>query len=175
MSTHPWMPAVGVVCHANILRSQVLAAYLRFYADRFDCRYRVIDAGVCRASNRDIPSPDAELERVEARLRERGLEVRLSRSPWSDHVAHRLSGCVLILAADGRVRQALTSRLPTPHPPVYGFYELIGEGDRDYRDTYDYERQVQRPQDFERSFDELQRIAQTAAPILARRICNGAE
>jgi protein-tyrosine-phosphatase len=174
MSADDSTPAVGVVCYANILRSQVLAAYLRVYAARFDCQYRVIDAGVCSVPSRDIPRPDVELERVEGRLRRRGLAVRLVQSTWSDDVAYQLSDCVLILAADGQVRRALASRLPSPQPALYGFYEFIGEGDRDYQDTYDYERQLQRPLDFERSFDELKRIARAATPVLAERVCNGA-
>jgi protein-tyrosine-phosphatase len=175
MSEVAGMPTVGVVCHANILRSQVLAVYLRAYSRRYGCEYRVLDAGVCRRASREISRPDVELARVEERLRQRGLRVRLVQSTWNDEVCHELSSCALILAADDHVKKALNCRLPVPRPAVYGFYELIGEGDRDYRDTYDYERRAQRPNDFERSFDELQRIARVAAPVLARMVCDASE
>ena len=43
--------------------------------------------------------------------------------------------------------------------PIYKFYEFVGEKDKDFEDTYDYEKRCQDPVRFEKCFDELERIA----------------
>jgi hypothetical protein len=111
------------------------------------------------------------LREVEQRLLERGLAVRLKQTAWSDAVGEQLAQCALILTADARVRALLRSRLAVPHPPLYGFYELFGEGVRDFPDTYDYERHMQQPEAFENSFGELEYIATRLLRVLPGFLC----
>ena len=42
---------------------------------------------------------------------------------------------------------------------VYTFYNVISEGEKDFEDTYDYEKKRQDPKKFAEAFDELERIA----------------
>ena len=166
---------VGVVCYGNILRSQVLASYLRAGMTAHNCNFQVFDAGICENPEIEFRNARQALTEVEMQLHERGLVVRLHQTTWSLQVARQLSDCSLILAADLHVRNILNQRLPDPHPPIYGFYELIGEGNREFQDTYDYEQQAQRRDTFEQSFDELARVAGHLMDILATHLCGEME
>lgn len=162
---------VGVVCYGNILRSQVLASYLRAGITAQNCKYEVFDAGVCEHPEIEFRDARQTLDEVEERLQERGLTLRLYQKTWSTQVAFQLLNCALILAADLQVRDILNQRLPAAHPPIYGFYELLGEGEREFQDTYDYERQAQHKETFDKSFDELERLAARLSLTLPGNLC----
>jgi len=53
-----------------------------------------------------------------------------------------------------------------PDEAVYLFYEFIGEGSKDFVDTYDSAKGAQDAGRFEKCFDELERIAR----LVIRRI-----
>lgn len=164
-------PCVGVVCYGNILRSQVLAAYLRAGMTAYPCEYQVYDAGISDQPQVDFPEVKRTLQEVEEKLQARGLVVRLRQTTWNGEVIRSLMRCNLILAADAEVVRFLHHRLPATHPPTYHFYELLDEGKRDFQDTYDYQQHRQKPQAFEASFDELERIANGLLRVLPRYLC----
>ena len=159
---------VSVICHGNVARSQVLQHYLAEYAKRnsldidlFSCGTAPIDA---------YPNVDLLLAEVEDELRRRGLNGPVRRDILDDKALQRLTRSDLILVADKARRQEVLDRLGdrAKAKDVKLFYEFIGEGERDFVDTYDASKGAQDPERFTGCFNELERIAKLAIEQLRR-------
>jgi protein-tyrosine-phosphatase len=159
---------IGVVCHGNVARSQVLHLYLCELADRasvpldlFSCGTAPLDA---------FPGIDRMLADVQSELRRRGLERRVVRNVFDDEARQHLLSSDLVLVADRERRQELIVLLDgrLPAEKVQLFYEFIGEGPKDFVDTYDAEKGAQDPKRFANCFDELERIAGQAIEKIRR-------
>lgn len=153
---------ISIVCHGNVARSQVLHLYLRELADEaalpldlFSCGTAPVDA---------YPDIDRMLEEVQRELHRRGLNRTVVRHILDAESRQHLVKSDLVLVADGERRQELISRLEgqLQAEKTMLFYEFIGEGRRDFVDTYDAERGGQDPELFAKCFDELERIAKRA-------------
>jgi protein-tyrosine-phosphatase len=153
---------ISIVCHGNIARSQVLHHYLAEYAKRAGLSLDLFSCGTAPADA--YPNAPALLAEVERGLRARGLETRVQRQVLDAAALQRLRDSDLILAADKARRDEILHRLEARAgaAQVMLFYEFIGEGYRDFVDTYDPERGSQDPVRFARCFDELKRIARLA-------------
>lgn len=73
--------------------------------------------------------------------------------------------------ADGARRQEILARLGVriQSSKVVRFYEFIGEGAKDFVDTYDAAKGAQDPERFAHCFDELERIARVTIERLEAR------
>ena len=150
-----------MVCHGNIARSQVLHHYLQrsliqlgVEADLFSCGTVPADA---------YTHADELLRDVQAQLDRRGLKAIVERTPWSAEAAEVVRRSDIVLAADEARRQDVLSRTGIDPTRVFLFYEYIGEGSRDFVDTFDHGKGRQDPDRYAGCFDELERIAQRAA------------
>jgi protein-tyrosine-phosphatase len=166
---------VSTVCHGNIARSQILHHYLADYAgtrsldlELFSCGTAPVDA---------YPEVDRLLEEVRSELRRRGLSGLVKRDILDEEALQDLASSDLILAADSDRKQEILARLgdQADTTKVMLFYEFIGEGKRDFTDTYDTEKGAQDPERFSRCFDELERIAEAAIEQIDKRIAQDLE
>ena len=150
---------IGAVCHENIARSQILHHYIERYAGERGLPVEVFSCGT--AGKHTYLDVCARLHEVEAELAQRGLHVEVQRTWWSEEACERLRECDIILAADRARRQDVVERLgcTVARGRVWLFYEFIGEGEKDFVDTYDPVRGAQDPERFAACFDELDRIA----------------
>ncbi len=158
---------IGVVCHENIARSQILHHYIEHYARARGLQLDVFSCGTGPEQTYiDVP---ARLSEVQDHLSARGLDVRVERTWWSDAASGRLQECDVILVAEEARRRDVLERLEGTVDPqaVMLFYEFIGEGPKDFVDTYDPDRGAQDPERFGRCFDELERIARLVVAHLA--------
>jgi protein-tyrosine-phosphatase len=158
---------VSTVCHGNIARSQILHHYLAEYARTRSLSIELFSCGT--APVEAYPDVDHLLDEVRSELRRRGLAGHVKRDILDEGALQRLAGSDLILAADSERKQAILARLGdrADSTKVMLFYEFIGEGQRDFTDTYDTDKGAQDPERFSRCFDELARIAKAAIEQIA--------
>lgn len=162
-------PKIAVVCHGNILRSQVLGHYVRAALDRREIGADVFSCGI--APRDAYPNEDELLQEVQEALDRRGVEALVKRTWWSPGAVVELQSSEIVLVADRECKRQILRRTGM-RSPVYLFYEFIGEGTKDFVDTFDRERGKQDPDRFARSFDELERIAGLVADQL-ETFCGG--
>lgn len=156
---------IGLVCHGNIARSQILHHYL---AEALSRRGLDIDVFSCgTAPEAEYPNAPQLLADVEAELHRRGLTVQVERTPWGEAAAEQLRACDWVLAADHKRRADILTRTNLDPNRVQLYYAFIGEGEKDFADTYDVNLGHQDTERFARCFDELQRIAEQIAERLA--------
>ncbi len=159
---------ISVVCHGNIARSQILHHYLAEYANRASLTLDVFSCGTAP----QIAYPDADLLLAEVRteLERRGLETHVKRDVLDADSTQLLLDSDVILAADANRRRELITILGDQVAPtkIKLFYEYIGEGTKDFVDTYDAKKGAQDPEKFAKCFDELERIAR----LIINRIPN---
>lgn len=150
---------IGLVCHGNIARSQILHHYLVQYAQAAGWKLEVFSCGT--ASKEAYPEATQLLAQVQRELARRGVEGRVIRHVLDQNAIEQLKTANYILAADRAIRDDLWSVLKRAEDrdKVQLFYEFIGEGTRDFVDTYDPQIQGQDPARFAACFDELERIA----------------
>jgi len=151
---------ISVVCYGNIARSQILGIYLNEFLKIAGFNdIEVYSAGT--APYETYPETPRLIKEVEDKLREIGINAKPERTPWSDEVRKKLELSDIILVADEERKKEVIERLDDniPKYSIYTFYEFIDEGEKDFEDTYDYEKRCQDPLKFERSFNELGRIA----------------
>ena len=157
---------IALVCHGNIARSQILHHYL---VEALCRRGLDVDVFSCGTAPKDTyPSAPELLAEVQAELHRRGLKVTVERTPWSEAAADQLSACDWVLAADHNRQADILARTGLVPNRVQLFYAFIGEGEKDFADTYDLALGRQDAERFARCFDELQRIAEQIAQRLAR-------
>lgn len=157
---------VGIVCHGNIARSQVFHRYLEHLARAQGLDVAFFSCGT--APREAYPHEALLLHQVEEALLARGMADKIERTPWSDAAAAKLRQADVILVADRERRAELLDRLGAElRDRIYLFYEFIGEGNKDYVDTYDAAKGAQDPARFDRLFTEMERMAQQALPRLA--------
>ena len=155
---------ISVICHGNIARSQILHHYLERYAQDAGTDVDVFSCGT--ASAETYPNAQQLLLEVQNMLRLRGLDVVARRNVLNNEALSRLSESDLVLVADEERRREVLSRMEefsreTHTGKVYLFYEYIGEGSKNFTDTYDPSLGAQDPARFNRCFDELERIARS--------------
>lgn len=150
---------LGVVCHGNILRSQVLAAALRRRLEVAKLPIDVRSAGATMNPAADYPRRHELLDEVRQALQVRGYMDLVRQTPWSAEVAAELFDCDLVLVADHAVERLVRARLGPGAPPIELFYDAAGEGAREFADTYDGVTHRQDPERFSASIPELERIA----------------
>ncbi len=151
---------IGVVCYGNIARSQILGIYLDRLLKEEGLNIEVYSVGT--APYEAYPDTPIRIKEVEEKLKERGINVKPKRNYWNEKARKKLEISDIILVADEDRKKDIPERLGDKIP-IYKFYEFIGEQDKDFEDTYDYEKRCQDPVKFERCFDELERIARKAA------------
>ena len=155
---------IGLVCHGNIARSQILHHYLQRALEERGIETRIFSCGT--APEEAYPNARELLTEVEQGLRDRGMEVTAERTPWTAKTAKSLERCDLVLTADNYRKIDVLQRTAAVPGKVRLFYEFIGEGKKDFTDTFDPVEGRQDHSRFERCFDELERIAgRTAARI----------
>lgn len=160
---------ICLVCHGNIARSQILHHYLAEHAHRAAL---AVDLFSCGTATRDTyPEADRLLADVQKELRRRGLNGLVKRNVLDGVALQYLAGADIVLVADRNRRREVISRLGdrAQSTKVCLFYEFIGEGRKDFVDTYDADRGAQDPQRFARCFDELERIARLTVAQLQKR------
>lgn len=150
---------VSVVCHGNVARSQVLHHYLAEYANRASLDIDLFSCGTAPIDH--YPNVDRLLTDVESELRRRGLNGIVKRNILDNAALQYLLESDLILVADSERMAEVESWLgdQAVMGKVMLFYEFIGEGQKNFVDTYDASKGVQDPERFSRCFDELERIA----------------
>jgi len=152
---------ISMVCHGNIARSQVLQRFL----DQ-SLRQRGVPAELysCGTAPREAyPDEDALLADVQRELSSRGLCATVERTCWSKEAAKTIEQSDIILVADEDRRRDILTRTGVNPAKVHLFYGFIGEGAKDFVDTYDSAKGRQDPDRYRACFDELKRIADLAA------------
>lgn len=148
---------IGVVCYGNIARSQVLGIYLKKFLNEAGLgRIEVYSIGT--ALYDEFPNTPSLISEVEEKLKERGVNIKPKRNHWTEEGKEKLCLSNIILVADENRKKDIVDRLGDKIP-IYRFYEFIGEGEKNFEDTYDYEKRRQDPVKFEGLFNELERIA----------------
>lgn len=156
---------IGLVCHGNIARSQILHHCLEHALRRRGLDIDVFSCGT--APEAAYPNAPQLLAEVEDELHRRGLMVTVERTSWSETAAEQLRACDWVLAADRMRRADILTRTGLDPNRVQLFYAFIGGGDKDFTDTYEVALGRQDAERFARCFDELQRIAEQIAKRLA--------
>ena len=102
---------------------------------------------------------------MEEKLKERGVNVKPRRNHWTEESRRELELSDIVLVADEDRKKDVIDRTgdKIPRDRIYTFYRFIGEGEKGFEDTYDYEKRRQDPVKFSKIFDELERIAKKAA------------
>lgn len=155
---------IGLVCYGNIARSQVLGIYLiKFLNEAGINTIRVYSVGT--APYETYPTTPQLIKEVEEKLKERGVNIKPRRNHWTEESKKQLEFSDIILVADENRKKDVIDRLGDriPRNNIYTFYQFIGEGEKDFEDSYDYEKGRQDPVKFSKIFDELERIAKKAA------------
>lgn len=152
-----------LICYGNILRSQVLEQYLRYYSKRQNSDIEFYSVGI--ADWEEFPDTQILLEEVRKELKKRNIPCSLERKSWSDEATKKIQSADIILFADNGVKDTVFERMDNKinKETAYTFYEMISEGEKNFEDTYDYENNRQDPVRFRHAFDELDRIS--------RKIC----
>ena len=148
-----------LICYGNILRSQVLEQYLRYYSSLGNINIELYSAGV--AGSEEFPDKEKLFTEIRQELNKRNIPFSLHRNPWSNEVEERINFADIIICADKEIRKKVLERMNSriSEETVYTFYGIISEGEKDFEDTYDYENNRQDPIRFQTAFDELDRIA----------------
>jgi len=150
---------IGLVCHGNIARSQILHHYLVQYAAEAGWALEVFSCGT--APEEAYPNAAELLDQVQHELDRRGVHGRVTRNVLDRPALDELRKAQRVLVADRAIRddiqQAFTHK--EEREKVWLFYECIGEGAKDFVDTYDPQNHAQDPARFSACFDELERIA----------------
>lgn len=151
---------VSLVCFGNIARSQVLSVYVRKFLKEEGKKIDVYSAGTAPYSA--YPNTPQLITEVEEKLADRGIKSKIKRNPWSKKKEMELRLSDLILVADEKIKKGLKAKLKgfIPKYGIHTFYGFIGEGEKDFEDTYDYKNNCQDPVKFGKLFDELERIAE---------------
>jgi len=157
--------SIVVVCHGNILRSQVLEKYLKHYSEMNSVKLKLYSAGI--AEWEAYENTEDLLQEVEKELNKRGLLVTLKRNIWNKEVEKQILDADFVLAADADIKTVILSRMEGSFSKekVYTYYEFIDEGEKSFQDTYDHILKRQDPVRFEASFNELARIAEKAVKL----------
>ena len=137
---------LSVVCHGNIARSQILHHYLAVYAQRATIPLELFSCGT--APWDAYPDTERLLAEVGNELERRGVSTQVVRNTLDDADAKQhLVDSDVILAADENRRRELVAQLCDQVPPnkIKLFYEYIGEGTKDFVDTYDAKIGAQDP------------------------------
>ncbi|MCF7688535.1 MAG: hypothetical protein K9M98_02060 [Cephaloticoccus sp.] len=150
---------LSFVCHGNIARSQILHSYVAHHAAKASLELDLFSCGT--AAREFYPEADRLLSDVESELHQRGLQVSLKRAVMDEPALQHLLRSDFILVADEKRRQEVLVRLGASAQTqrVNLFYQFIGEGRKDFVDTYDADEGAQDQERFARCFDELERIA----------------
>jgi len=148
-----------IICYGNILRSQVLEQYLRHYSTLWNIDINFYSAGV--ANKDEFTNEQSLLKEISQQLLKRQIKYSLHRDAWNKKVEEKILTADIILFADNKVKTIALERINKKinKEKVFTFYELISEGEKDFQDTYDYEKKKQDPIRFKNAFDELDRIA----------------
>ena len=148
-----------IICYGNILRSQVLEQYIRYYVGQRGIELDLYSAGI--AAYEQYPNTPQLMEEVYRELRKRIVTDSLHRKPWSEEAEKKIIVADVVLVADAQVKAEVFNRMGDriDKEKVHTFYEMISEGEKDFPDTYDYELNRQDPIRFRDAFDELDRIA----------------
>lgn len=148
---------IVIICHGNILRSQVLEQYLKHYAAQNAIALSLFSAGIAPWAS--YPNTEVLLKEVESELQKRGLQSKLIRKSWSADVVKKIVAADIVLAADMCVKNEIMTRV-SEVGKIATFYEIVGEGDRSFIDPYDHINKRQDPERFRLSFSELDRLAE---------------
>ena len=150
---------IGLACHGNIARSQVLHHYLAQYAAEAGLALEVFSCGT--APREAYPHAADLLDQVQRELDRRRVNGRVLRHVLDQAALKELARADHILVADRAVQADILPhfRRTEDRGKVCLFYEFIGEGGRDFADTYDPATSAQDPTRFSACFDELARIA----------------
>jgi len=149
-----------LICYGNILRSQVLEQYLRHYANLWDIQVNFYSAGIAKWD--EFPNTKELLGKVLQELDKRDISCSLQRNAWSKEVENNIIAADIVLCADTTVKKKVLKRMNNriDNEKVSTFYNKISEGEIDFEDTYDYEKNRQDPIRFQHAFDEIDRIAE---------------
>lgn len=152
--------SIVLVCHGNILRSQVLEQYLHHYARLYSVDIELHSFGI--AGFDAYPNTGLLLDEVRRELSRRGIAHHVERNPWGHDRLLIARQADVILVADSSVKTDLIGKMADScmNRKIFTFYEIIDEGDKSFVDTYDPKTGRQDPQRFAESFSELDRIAQ---------------
>lgn len=132
-----------------------------------------VDLYSCGIAEFDYKNESKLLTDVQQMLYNRGLDVSIIRNKWSMSAAGIIDKSELVLVADHEVKEELLKKIKFAMNKIYLFYEFIGEGNKGFNDTFDYSRNKQNRLQFQKSFNELERIANLAARIILQ--INGKE
>lgn len=158
---------ITVVCHGNIARSQVLHHYLKQFAAESGVNLQIYSCGTAPIDL--YPDAEALLADVRDELARRGLNVKVRRNILDERAREHFSQSDCILAADHDRKADLVAFLDGSDDSrkIQLFYEFIGEGVKDFVDTYDAEAGAQDPDKYRRCFSELERIARKTVQMVA--------
>jgi len=148
---------ISIVCYGNIARSQILDKYLVCRLKKLGVCAEVFSCGT--APRQAYPNDAELLEDVHRKLFLRGLDVKLHRNWYNEKAAENIKASDIILVADKERKKNIIEWTQIDPSEIHLFYEYIGEGVKDFVDTYDYHQERQDPVAFEKCFDELERIA----------------
>jgi len=148
-----------LICYGNILRSQVLEQYLRYYSGLGNINIEIFSAGVAEPG--EFPDKEKLFTEIRRELNTRNIPFSLQRNAWGKEVEEKISFADIVICADNEIRKKVLERMNSriSKENVYTFYGIISEGEKDFQDTYDYENNRQDPVLFRDAFDELDRIA----------------
>ncbi len=153
------MVKIVILCHGNIMRSQVLGLYLRHHASRMEEDIEIFSAGV--ADWDAYSKTEILLDEVYRELKSREIDIKPERNVWSREVEEKINNADVVLAADISVKQDVISKMRNADGivKIHTFYGFILEGNKDFEDTYDHIHKQQDPIRFKKAFSELDRIA----------------
>ncbi len=148
-----------IICYGNILRSQVLEQYLKYYSKQRNIKIKLHSAGVAKLD--EFPNTKELLSEIHQELTKRNIPSSLKRNTWSKDIEQKIITADIILVADNKIKSSVIERMNNQisKEKVYTFYEVILEGEIDFQDTYDYKKKKQNPKRFQAAFNELDRIA----------------
>lgn len=119
------------------------------------------------------PDADILIREVAEELKKRGIFLMPKRKVWDKKTEGKARNADLILVADEETKKTVIELIGNNrHKPVYTFYGFIGEGEKDFIDTYDRNAKRQDPVLFTRAFDELWRIALKSLKIISDDIAH---
>lgn len=148
-----------IICYGNILRSQVLEQYLRYYSKKGNIKIKLHSAGVAKLE--EFPNTKELLSEIYQELTKRNIPSSLKRNTWSKDIEQKIITADIILVADNKIKTSVIEKMNNQinKEKIYTFYEIILEGEIDFQDTYDYKKKKQNPQRFKAAFNELDRIS----------------
>ncbi len=99
---------IVILCHGNIMRSQVLGLYLRHYALLLEKDIEVFSAGV--ADWDAYPGTVILLDEVYRELKSRKIDIKPVRNVWGREVEGKIKDADVVLTADMSVKQEVISK-----------------------------------------------------------------